>query len=151
IEVGAPPQTSSDRDPPTLTGEVVSYQQGQSLIIQNAEGQEIHFDLVKYDWSLFKFRYVQTPAQIDATAEGGTLARGEVVSVWEHHSRGLAYVWRRHVLEGQPIHWGYFGLAFAIGLVAIVLTFLRWYVLVRAQELPFTVPDALRLGFIGFF
>src|SRR5262249_13871104 len=27
----------------------------------------------------------------------------------------------------------------------------RWYFLVRAQDLPFTLPDALRLGFIGFF
>jgi uncharacterized membrane protein YbhN (UPF0104 family) len=36
-------------------------------------------------------------------------------------------------------------------LVGALLTFIRWYVLVRAQKLPFTLPDALRLGLIGFF
>jgi uncharacterized protein (TIRG00374 family) len=151
VDVGPPQQKLSERDAPTVMGEVVSYQPGQSLVIQDAGGQEVHFDLVKSDWSLFKFKFVKTAAQIDGTAADGTIPSGTVVSVWEHPSRGLAYVWRRHVLEGQPIHWGYFALAFAIGLVAIVLTFLRWYVLVRAQDLPFTVPDALRLGFIGFF
>lgn len=33
----------------------------------------------------------------------------------------------------------------------LLLTFLRWFVLVRAQELPFTLLDAARLGFIGQF
>src|SRR5207253_1649802 len=27
----------------------------------------------------------------------------------------------------------------------------RWYFLVRAQDLPFTLPSALRLGLIGFY
>ena len=30
-----------------------------------------------------------------------------------------------------------------------LLSFLRWYILVKAQALPFTVSDALRLGLIG--
>ena len=64
---------------------------------------------------------------------------------------GLKEEWQRHVVEGQPIHYGYLLLAAAIGLTAIVLTFLRWYVLVRAVELPFRVRDAIRLGFLGFF
>lgn len=149
IEAGPPRQTASD--PPTLMGVVRSYQPGESLVVQNDSGQEVHFDLVKHDWSLFKFKFINTAAQIQEPANGETVAPGAQVSVWEHPSRGLAYVWRRHVVEGQPVHWGFFALAFAIGLVAIVLTFLRWYVLVRAQDLPFTVPDALRLGFIGFF
>jgi uncharacterized membrane protein YbhN (UPF0104 family) len=34
-------------------------------------------------------------------------------------------------------------------LVALVLTFVRWYILVRALSLPFRLRDALRLGFIG--
>jgi uncharacterized protein (TIRG00374 family) len=42
-------------------------------------------------------------------------------------------------------------LAALIGLGALLLTFLRWYILVRAQDLPFTVFNALRLGLIGFF
>src|SRR4029077_18678965 len=34
---------------------------------------------------------------------------------------------------------------------SLTITLLRWYVLVRAQDLPFTVPAALRIGLIGFF
>ena len=37
-----------------------------------------------------------------------------------------------------------------IGLSALV-TFVRWYLLVRAQELPFTLVGALRLGAVGYF
>src|SRR5262249_22201780 len=32
---------------------------------------------------------------------------------------------------------------------ALLLTFVRWFILVRAQGLPFTLPNALRLGMIG--
>ncbi len=38
-----------------------------------------------------------------------------------------------------------------IGLAAALLTFVRWYVLVQAQELPFTLWNAIRLGLVGFF
>lgn len=51
----------------------------------------------------------------------------------------------------QPPRYGPLALASVICLAAILLTFLRWYVLVRAQALPFTVYNALRLGLIGFF
>jgi glycosyltransferase 2 family protein len=44
-----------------------------------------------------------------------------------------------------------FSLAFVICGVCILLTFIRWFVLVRAQELPFTPINALRLGLFGFF
>ena len=40
--------------------------------------------------------------------------------------------------------------AFAVYLAAVVLTFMRWFLLVRALRLPFRVIDALRLGFVGF-
>ena len=40
------------------------------------------------------------------------------------------------------------GLIFLCG---VLITFTRWYVLVRAQELPFSLIDAVRLGFIGQF
>jgi uncharacterized protein (TIRG00374 family) len=45
-----------------------------------------------------------------------------------------------------------FALLAAVGLclIALLLTFYRWYLLVRALDLPFTVHDALRLGMIGF-
>lgn len=66
-------------------------------------------------------------------------------------SRGLSYVWQRHVVEGEPIHTGYLLLAFVFGFVALLITFVRWFVLVRAVDLPFRLFDALRLGFLGYF
>jgi uncharacterized protein (TIRG00374 family) len=65
--------------------------------------------------------------------------------------KGLGYVWERHVVRGEPVNGRFFAIAFGIFSVALVLTLLRWYVLVRAQGLPFRVRDALRLGLIGFF
>ncbi|HEY7155148.1 MAG TPA: lysylphosphatidylglycerol synthase transmembrane domain-containing protein [Gemmataceae bacterium] len=67
------------------------------------------------------------------------------------NGKGLAYVWQTHVLEGQPINTGYLLAAALIYAVAALLTFFRWYLLVRAVELPFRVFDALRLGLIGLF
>jgi len=64
--------------------------------------------------------------------------------VWANR-KGLAEVW------GQPIHYGPFVLAACIGVAAVLLTFVRWYILVRAQDLPFTLANALRLGLIGYF
>ena len=51
----------------------------------------------------------------------------------------------------RPLDWWFLALAFAVGLASVLLTFVRWYVLVRAQGLPFTLPSALRLGMIGFY
>jgi uncharacterized membrane protein YbhN (UPF0104 family) len=42
-----------------------------------------------------------------------------------------------------------FALGFAAYLSGVLLAFLRWYLLVRAVDLPFRLRDALRLGFIG--
>lgn len=65
---------------------------------------------------------------------------------------GLA-VWsnREQIREvlARPIDARLFGLGFLLLLTALVLTFIRWYVLVRALDLPFRLRDALRLGFIG--
>jgi uncharacterized protein (TIRG00374 family) len=65
--------------------------------------------------------------------------------------KGLAYVWQRHVVQGQPIHTGFLLGALLALVAAVLLTFVRWYFLVRAQGLPFRVTDALRLGLVGFF
>lgn len=67
------------------------------------------------------------------------------------NGKGVGYVWQTHVLEGKPIHLGYLAAAAAIYLAAILLTFYRWYLLVRAVELPFRMADALRLGLVGLF
>ncbi len=64
---------------------------------------------------------------------------------------GLAAVWQRHVLERQPIHWLPFAAAAAILLGSVLLTFVRWYLLVRAQGLPFTLRQAVRLGLVGYY
>src|SRR5262249_28653596 len=65
------------------------------------------------------------------------------------NGKGLGYVWQTHIVEGRPIHSGYLLAAALLYAVAALLTFFRWYVLVRAVELPFRVLDALRLGLVG--
>src|SRR5439155_2965630 len=49
------------------------------------------------------------------------------------------------------MHFLFLALAAVITLASVLLTFLRWYFLVRAQDLPFTISSALRLGMIGFY
>lgn len=49
----------------------------------------------------------------------------------------------------RPLDVRLFAAAFATYMLALVLTFYRWFLLVRALELPFRYRDALRLGFIG--
>jgi len=64
---------------------------------------------------------------------------------------GLRQLWQKFVIQGQPLHWRYFALAFALCLAGVLQTFIRWGYLVRAIGLPFTVLDSVRLGFVGFF
>ena len=63
---------------------------------------------------------------------------------------GLSSVWQKHIVERQPVSVEPLVLACGICLASVLLTFVRWYVLVRAQDLPFTLTNALRLGLIGF-
>src|SRR5438552_3485224 len=51
---------------------------------------------------------------------------------------GLAEAFQR------PIQWLPLALAGICCLCGLVLTFVRWYVLVRAQDLPFTMSNAVR-------
>jgi glycosyltransferase 2 family protein len=53
-------------------------------------------------------------------------------------------------LAQRPIDWLYLVLAFVLCTAAMMLTFYRWYLLVWAQDFPFTIRDALRLGYIGY-
>ena len=50
----------------------------------------------------------------------------------------------------QSKNWWLLGVALGACASAVVLTMIRWYCLVRALELPFTLKDALRLGFLGY-
>ncbi len=54
------------------------------------------------------------------------------------------------LIEQPHIHWGFLACGLLFCLAALILTFLRWYLLIWAQDLPFRVQDALRLGFIGY-
>lgn len=65
--------------------------------------------------------------------------------------RGLGYAWQRHVHERQPIHAGYLLTGFIVYTAAMVLTLVRWHLLVRALDLPLRLRDAFRYGFIGIF
>lgn len=51
----------------------------------------------------------------------------------------------------RPINVWYLAAACLVWTVALMITFYRWYVLVRAQELPFTMRNAFRLGLVGYF
>lgn len=53
-------------------------------------------------------------------------------------------------LYTQPIHWEFLVAAFVLCGGSIVLTFIRWYLLVIALNFPFRIADALRLGFLGY-
>lgn len=53
-------------------------------------------------------------------------------------------------VRNQPKNWGCFAAAAALCMIATCLTFVRWYYLVRALELPFRMADAFRLGFLGY-
>jgi uncharacterized protein (TIRG00374 family) len=53
-------------------------------------------------------------------------------------------------LHGQSVSWGLLLLSASVCLAMVMLTFVRWYLLVRAIELPFRLRDAFRLGFLGY-
>ena len=53
-------------------------------------------------------------------------------------------------LAEQPIQWRYLAIAFVLCGTSVLLTFYRWYLLVWAQDFPFRIRDAVRLGFIGY-
>ncbi len=148
-----------------IAGKVLSYRPQESIEIERfaADGEgtdrRLGFALKKPgSWAV----YVR---KLFGMAPGGTELVGSDGSAWPEEatlqpgavvtlsgiSRGLAYVWQSHVQQGEPIHGGYFVLALAIALCSTLLTFVRWYILVRAVELPFRFLDAFRLGFIGLF
>ncbi len=86
-----------------------------------------------------------------APAGCGPLAAAALALPDRTAPHGLGYVWQRHVVEGRPIA-GWFLLAgFVLYSFAVLLTLLRWYVLVRALGLPLRLRDALRFGLIGTF
>lgn len=53
-------------------------------------------------------------------------------------------------LQDRTIHTGWLALGAVLCLVATLLTFVRWYLLVWAQGFEFRMRDAIRIGFLGY-
>jgi uncharacterized membrane protein YbhN (UPF0104 family) len=53
-------------------------------------------------------------------------------------------------LRDRPKDWTMLAGALMLTLLAVSLTFARWFFLVRALEIPFRLRDAFRLGFLGY-
>lgn len=51
----------------------------------------------------------------------------------------------------HPINFGAASVAAVLFCVSVLLTFYRWFILVRAQDLPLSAFEAVRLGSFGFF
>ena len=49
----------------------------------------------------------------------------------------------------REFRWGDCSIAVALAVTSVLLTFVRWYLLVWAQEFDFRLRDAFRLGFFG--
>jgi hypothetical protein len=54
------------------------------------------------------------------------------------------------VLASRPKHWGLLTASAGVCFIAVLLTFLRWYWLVRALDLPLRFRDALRMSFLSY-
>lgn len=69
--------------------------------------------------------------------------------IWSNWDPGDGKTGLKQALQ-QPIYVVPLVIAAVLLAVANVMTFVRWYVLVRAQNLEFTVREAIRLGLAGF-
>jgi glycosyltransferase 2 family protein len=96
------------------------------------------------------FRYWEAkPGKPTDDEKALSLVAGSVVDV--HAQRDRATPGLRETFTERQINPWPFALACVIWVVALYITFLRWYVLVRAQDLPFTVRNAVRLGLVSYF
>lgn len=71
------------------------------------------------------------------------VAIGAVAYLYYRNQEGINDVWAR------PKHWGFLLAALALCGSSTLVTFLRWFLLVRGLNFVFRVGDAMRLGFIG--
>jgi hypothetical protein len=127
-----------------ITGKVLYYEPDVCIRIERFSSEDEDADR-QDEFALKPKGKTTIVAKDDETVKPGAIVTLSDIS------RGLAYVWQRHVHGGEPTHAGYFLLALAFAVPATLLTFVRWYILVRAVELPFRFFDAFRLGFIGLF
>lgn len=75
-----------------------------------------------------------------------------VAAIIGHEAIGgfVAREWRNAVYAAEHFQPALLLLAIPIYGVGVVLTFFRWYLLVRAQHLPFTVAEAMQWGIVGY-
>jgi hypothetical protein len=127
---------------PALTGTIVSYREGRSLTIEPTGESASLRDPV----------HVHLTKKTKIIDDGGeSLTEGATVAVWEG-PRGLSYVWHHYVLAGEEkIHLHFFFLALFVYSIAALITLIRWWTLVRAQDIPLPLSDAIRLGSVGIF
>ncbi len=103
---------------------------------RHAAGQLFHFIfhttlgkiLIKYGLGLGLLAYVIIPKWY---AKGGQPGFSDIVS--------------------RPIHYEFLLLAAAVTIAGLMITFLRWHLLVRAVGLPFSRYNAIRLGLVGYY
>jgi glycosyltransferase 2 family protein len=65
---------------------------------------------------------------------------------------GFLFTQNRDGLEqiaSRQIVWSWFLIAATLRIVTLVVGIVRWWILVRAQDIPFALRDAMRLGFLG--
>jgi glycosyltransferase 2 family protein len=67
------------------------------------------------------------------------------------NARGLKAVWQAHVVDRQPINGNALLAGFLLFGSSLVVGIYRWYVLMRAQDLPITRSSAFRIGLLGYF
>lgn len=53
-------------------------------------------------------------------------------------------------LAGQSPNWWLLSVGILFAGIAVMTTFVRWHMLVRTLEIPFTLASAIRIGFLGF-
>jgi uncharacterized membrane protein YbhN (UPF0104 family) len=133
-----------EADNSKIAGKVISYRPQDSIRIERFSSEREDTE------RQVEFALKPNSKTTIVASNGETLKPGAVVTLSDI-SRGLAYVWQQHVQRGEPIRADYLLLALVVGLVSTLLTFVRWYILVRAVELPFRLFDAFRVGFIGLF
>lgn len=80
----------------------------------------------------------------------GILLLASVIAVYWDQKQDGQQVGISAVLE-RSVSWSALAVAVVICAVGVLVTIFRWYLLVRAQDLPFSLYDAIRLGMLGFF
>src|SRR6185369_1931403 len=53
-------------------------------------------------------------------------------------------------LRDSPKQWDLLALATVLCFIAVIVTIVRWYFLVRALNIELSIRDAFRLGFLGY-